>query len=200
MSFFHRPMKKNESQPGDAASAADATPPEAGSAEELAQALADVTRERDEHLARWQRAQADFQNLRRRTQSDIDNAVRRSQQSLLEGLLLALDQLELALAAPRGGEAAEQLARGVEMTRANLLHTLAQAGVAPMSETRRGARFDPARHEAVTLLPAPDAEPGSVIEVLRVGYSWGDVVLRPAQVIVAAASASPAEKSPEQDD
>lgn len=200
MSFFHRPMKKNESQPGEAAGAADAIPPEAGSAEELAQALADVTRERDEHLARWQRAQADFQNLRRRTQSDIDNAVRRSQQGLLEGLLLALDQLELALAATREGEAAELLARGVEMTRTSLLHTLSQAGVAPMSEVKRGTRFDPARHEAVTSLPAPDVEPGSVIEVLRVGYSWGEMVLRPAQVIVAAASAGPEDATRAQQD
>lgn len=187
MSFFHRPMKKKDTQPTDAESQDGGAPPEAGSPEELAQALADVTRERDEHLARWQRAQADFQNLRRRTQSDIDTAVRRSQQNLLEGLLLALDQLDLALAVPRKHEEALQLARGIEMTRAQLMHTLAQAGVTPMSELKPGLRFDPARHEAVTSMPSSQFEPGSVLDVVRIGYAWSDVVLRPAQVIVSSA-------------
>jgi molecular chaperone GrpE len=187
MSFFQRPMKKNEPQADDAADERDNAAPQPGSAEELAQALADAIRERDENLARFQRAQADFQNLRRRTQSDIDAAVRRSQQALLEGLLLALDQLELALATPRESEEAAQVARGIEMTRAHLLNTLAQAGVAPMSELVPGARFDPTRHEAVASLPSADMEPGSVIEVVRTGYAWVDVVLRPAQVLVSAA-------------
>lgn len=166
-----------------------------GDAEELASALAAAVHERDDAIARWQRAQADFQNLRRRTQSDIDAAVRRSQQGLLEGLLIAIDQLELALAAPRSHPEAQSLARGVEMTRAQMLRTLASAGAAPMSELKSGDRFDPARHEAVATLAASDREPGCVIEVVRIGYSFGERVLRPAQVIVAAAPAGPVESN-----
>lgn len=161
--------------------------------DELASALAAAVHERDDAIARWQRAQADFQNLRRRTQSDIDAAVRRSQQSLLEGLLIAIDQLELALAAPRSQSEAQSLARGVEMTRAQMLRTLATAGAAPMTELKPGDRFDPARHEAVATLASADREPGCVIEVVRVGYSFGERVLRPAQVIVAAAPAGSAD-------
>lgn len=151
-------------------------------------AVAEMTRERDEALARWQRALADFQNLRRRTQSDIDSALRRSQQSLLEGLLLSIDQLELALAAPRSGQTTAQLIRGVEMTRAELLRTLAAAGVQPMATLKPGDSFDPALHQAVAGLVTSEREPGTIIEVVRLGYSWGDIVLRPAQVIVAGAA------------
>lgn len=192
MSFFHRNMK-----PGDAKSS-DGRPDEAGSAERDGEtsessenspadpsAFEELTRERDDYIARWQRAQADFQNLRRRTQSDIDVAVRRSQQSLLEGMLLAIDQLDLALAAPRAGTAADQLARGVDMTRSELLRTLAGSGVRPMADLAPGDRFDPALHQAVASIPRAEREPGTIVEVVRTGYSWGELVLRPAQVVVA---------------
>ena len=182
MSFFHRNMKQDGEGEGEE------VPKENPAGDGTAAALADLMRERDDAIARALRAQADFQNLRRRTQSDIDSAVRRSQQSLLEGILLSIDQLELALSAPRSGEAAAQLARGVEMTRAELLRTLAQAGVQPMSRLGHGDPFDPARHQAVASLATDEREPGTIIEIVRLGYSWGDLVLRPAQVIVASAT------------
>ncbi len=191
MSFFHRNMKKNEERSGDIEKEPAATGAEAEATDEATDALADLARERDDFVARWQRAQADFQNLRRRTQADIDSAVRRSQQSLLEGILLSLDQLELALAASRSGAEAEQLARGVEMTRAELLRTLTQAGVTPMTRLKAGDRFDPTLHQAVASLAAEGRAPGTILEVVRSGYSWGDVVLRPAQVIVVGAPRTP---------
>jgi molecular chaperone GrpE len=196
MSFFHRNMKPDEAKAGEAkASEARTENPDGASegaegssaGDSLAddERLEELKRERDDSIARWQRAQADFQNLRRRTQADIDAAVRRSQQSLLEGILLAIDQLDLALAAPRGGKSADQLARGVEMTRAELLRTLAAAGVKPMAELTPGDRFDPALHQAVTSIPSEERDPGTIVEVVRTGYSWGELVLRPAQVVVA---------------
>ncbi|HUR27187.1 MAG TPA: nucleotide exchange factor GrpE [Planctomycetota bacterium] len=208
MSFFHRNMKPGDAKSGDAKSDeaksddASAEMPEGPAEEESEDSLADedspaddaafeeLTRERDDYRARWQRAQADFQNLRRRTQSDIDVAVRRSQQSLLDGLLLAIDQLDLALAAPRAGAAADQLARGVEMTRAELLRTLATAGVRPMADLTPGDRFDPALHQAVASIPSDERDPGTIVEVVRTGYSWGELVLRAAQVVVASAAVS----------
>ncbi len=191
MSFFHRNMKKNEERSGDIEKEPAATGAQDQAGGEASDALADLARERDDFVARWQRAQADFQNLRRRTQSDIDSAVRRSQQNLLEGILLSIDQLELALAASRSGAEAEQLARGVEMTRAELLRTLAGAGVMPMAKLKSGDSFDPRLHQAVASLPLEGSAPGTIIEVVRGGYSWGDVVLRPAQVLVAAAARAP---------
>ncbi|HTF87258.1 MAG TPA: nucleotide exchange factor GrpE [Planctomycetota bacterium] len=180
-------MKQDDGRAADGENESKEASAQAGSADELAAALAEVTASRDDYVARWQRAQADFQNLRRRTQSDIDSAVRRSQQSLLEGLLLSIDQLDLALAAPRSGETADQLARGVEMTRAELLRTIAGAGVQPMADLTPGDRFDPALHQAVATVPVSGRDPGTIVEVVRTGYSWGDLVLRPAQVVVASA-------------
>ncbi len=188
MSFFHKNMKRDEERGEDAKGQGTEGSADAVERDAKEAALAELTRERDDYLARWQRAQADFQNLRRRTMSDIDAAVRRSQQSILEGMLLAIDQLDLALMAPRSGDAAQALARGVEMTRAELKRTLANAGVQPMSELKPGDRFDPALHQAVASVPSPGREPDTIIEVVRQGYSWGEFVLRPAHVLVASAA------------
>jgi molecular chaperone GrpE len=185
-------MKHREKEPEGAAEPAGDAPVEAKAEDgaAAAEAVLDAVRQRDEYLARWQRAQADFQNLRRRTQSDIDAAVRRSQQGLLEGILLALDQLELALAAPRPDAAVDSWVRGVELTRAELLRTLSNAGAQPMTGLAPGARFDPALHQAVATTPTAEHAPGTVLEVVRTGYTWGELVLRPAQVIVVAAPAA----------
>lgn len=182
-------MKKHNERPAEPeqASGAEVDPQAEAAAGAPSDALSEATRERDDYLARWQRAQADFQNLRRRTLADIDAAVRRSQQSLLEGILLSIDQLELALGAPHSGPEVAAFVRGVEMTRSELLRTLAQAGVKPL-ELEPGRRFDPALHQAVATVAVARGEPGTIVEVVRRGYSWGDVVLRPAQVIVAGAA------------
>jgi molecular chaperone GrpE len=49
-----------------------------------------------------------------------------------------------------------------------------------------GDAFDPAWHQAVSQIPAPDAEPGSVVQVVQKGYVLNERLLRPALVAVAA--------------
>ena len=141
-----------------------------------------LERERDESLARLQRAQADYANLRRRAQVDLDSALQRSLRPLLENLLLVVDHLDLALAAPQGSEESRSLARGVRLTRDQLLRALAQEGVEPIAES---GRFDPALHEAVATEERDDLEPGTVVETVRPGYTWRGQVLRHAHVKVA---------------
>jgi molecular chaperone GrpE len=48
-----------------------------------------------------------------------------------------------------------------------------------------GVRFDPQRHEAISVRPAPDAPDQTVLEVARSGFALADgTILRPAQVVV----------------
>ena len=49
-----------------------------------------------------------------------------------------------------------------------------------------GEPFDPELHEAMTVQPAPDMEPGSVLTVVQKGYTLNGRLLRPAMVIVVA--------------
>ena len=145
--------------------------------------MEDLCRERDELRDKWARAQADYANLRRRTQADINAAVRRSQQGLLDGLLLAIDHLELALATPATSEETKNLALGVRLTRDQMLQSLEREGVRPVPPAET---FDPRLHEAVATVESTELAPGTILEVLRPGYIWGDVVLRPAHVKVVA--------------
>ncbi len=47
-----------------------------------------------------------------------------------------------------------------------------------------GVEFDPTFHEAVGQIPREGSEPGQVIEVIQQGFHFGDMVLRPAKVII----------------
>jgi molecular chaperone GrpE len=51
--------------------------------------------------------------------------------------------------------------------------------------------FDPSRHQALSHEPTPGVAEGTVVEVYQKGYSFGDRLLRPALVKVAAAQGSP---------
>ena len=129
------------------------------------------------------RAQADYQNLRRRSSSEHEAGIKRALQPLLDELLLVLDFLELALASPCTTDEAKTLAMGVEMTRTKLLQALESVEVYPIVAE---GTFDPALHDATETRVVDDAEPGTVLETKRRGYTWREQVLRPAQVIVAA--------------
>ena len=50
-----------------------------------------------------------------------------------------------------------------------------------------GEPFDPAVHEAMTVQPSPEVEPGTVVAVYQKGYLLNGRLLRPARVVVAAA-------------
>jgi molecular chaperone GrpE len=52
--------------------------------------------------------------------------------------------------------------------------------VNPLGET-----FDPALHQAMSMVDAPDAEPNSVIAVMQKGYTLHGRLVRPAMVVVA---------------
>ena len=152
--------------------------PQAGEAElresELAQTRASL-----------QRMQADYQNLRRRISADTDAAVARSKQALLSELLLVLDYLEMALAAPCASSEGKNLHAGVEMTRQQLWTVLAREGVKLVPES---GRFDAAVHQAVERVETWDEPEGTILATLRRGYTLGNQILRAAHVRVAAAA------------
>lgn len=144
---------------------------------------ATLRKQRDEYLALWQRAQADYKNLKRRSGVEVDGAVRRNMAPLLENLLLVLDYLDMALQSPAELQETKDLAMGVSLTRDQLLRALDQEEVVAISTS---GSFDPEQHQAVARVEDSGLEPGSIVGTKRSGYSWRGIVLRPAQVDVAA--------------
>ena len=144
--------------------------------------LLTLTRERDEAVDRWMRLQADFQNHRRHAQANIEAAVASARSEVLGEAVTILDYLDMALAFEVSSEEAKNLKVGVEMTRQQLQGLLDRMNVKAISA--EGA-FDPSRHQAVSTVETDEHEPGTIMEVVRGGWTMGEAVLRFAQVRVA---------------
>jgi molecular chaperone GrpE len=169
----------------DAAEAAEAAEPHADGAAAVAddlEALTAKARERDEYLALAQRTQADFENYRKRMAKEVGAAEARGTAKLARELLPALDNLARALDAATPED--EHLAQGIRLVQKDLRAALARLRIESFSP--RGEPFDPNEHEAMAQQPVEGAEPGTVVEVYEDGYRHGDIVLRPARVVVAA--------------
>jgi molecular chaperone GrpE len=138
------------------------------------QAIADM---RD----RWQRAQAEVENTRKRYERQRAEDWRAERARVVAGWLPVLDNLDRALG--HAGADPEAIVQGVRAVRDQAMEVLRQLGFSRLDDI--GIRFDPARHEAATVVDDPGAAPGTVVEVLRPGYASPEVLLRPAVVAVA---------------
>ena len=73
---------------------------------------------------------------------------------------------------------------GVELSLKLFLTTLEKAGIGQVDP--HGEPFDPQLHEAMAMVPNPDAEPNSVMEVMQKGYTLNGRLVRAAKVVVSA--------------
>lgn len=156
--------------------------------EEVA-ALREQAARADENRDLYVRAMADLDNFRKRAARERQDAVKYANESLLNKILPVLDSLELALAATDSAHAAVR--DGVKMIFDQLRGALTEAGLEEIDAA--GQAFDPALHEAVSMLETAEVQDGHVVHQLRKGYRLNDRLLRAATVIVARApSTSPA--------
>lgn len=128
----------------------------------------------------FMRAKAEVENGRRRAQEDIGRAHKFAIEGFAEALMPVRDSLETALKIDT--PSVEALKAGVEMTLKQLSaafekHKLMEINPQP------GEKLDPNRHQALSLVPAPQ-EPNTVVAVLQKGYTIADRLLRPALVTV----------------
>jgi molecular chaperone GrpE len=143
----------------------------------------------DENWDKYLRAVAELDNVRKRASRDVENAHKFALERFATDLLAVCDSLEMAIAT--GDEASvESLMEGSEATLKLLGSVLQRFGVEEVDPL--GEPFDPELHEAMTMQPSADAEPGSVLTVFQKGYALNGRLLRPARVVVAA---EPAEAS-----
>ena len=166
------------SSPDDAAVTAE---PAAPGAEELLARLQDAEREHEKVMDDLRRVAADFDNYRKRVAREQAQLYARAGERLAAKLLPVLDDLERALDAAEHHEEAKVL-EGVRMTKDALAGVLGSEGVEEIEAD--GSPFDPHVHEALLAQPVEGVEPGHVIQVIQRGYRMGDVVLRPARVVV----------------
>ena len=177
--------------------AADETPedaPETAAEEQASQsaadenvdpeaALAEAQATAGEHWDRYLRAAAELENVRKRATRDIENARKFALERFGKELLAVRDTLEMGLAAAENATV-ESLLEGKNATLKLLASTMQQFGIEQVDPV--GEPFDPELHEAISVQPSDDVEPGSVLTVVQKGYTLNGRLLRPAMVIVAA--------------
>jgi molecular chaperone GrpE len=144
-------------------------------------ALAEAQAKIGELQESFLRAKAETENVRRRAHEDVKKAHKFAIESFAEHLLPVLDSLEAALADNSGDLA--KVREGVELTLRQLTGALEKGRVVALNPV--GEKFDPHRHQAISMVPA-EQEPNTVVAVLQKGYVIADRVLRPALVTVAA--------------
>ena len=157
-----------------------ADPVEEVSSEETDAQSEELAKLRDQVL----RTQAEMENLRRRNQRELENAHKFAVEKLAADLLPALDSFEKGIETTAGleGEGVAAIAEGMQLSLKLLAETLAKHGLTQI--TPLGEPFDPQQHEAMAMVPNPDMEPNSVMDVLQPGYVLNGRVVRAAKVVV----------------
>lgn len=129
---------------------------------------------------RWQRSLADLDNMRKRHVKDLDRERATERDRVAAAWLPVVDNLELALAHATSDPAS--VVDGVRAVRDQAVNLLDRLGYGRDDET--GVPFDPLRHEVVSVVDDPGAEPGTVVEALRPGYGGNGHQLRPMSAVV----------------
>lgn len=150
------------------------------------------------------RALAEVENMRQRAQRDKEEAIKYATTAFARDLLNVSDNLRRALDSGAGGEGQtdsetlKNLISGVEMTEKELLTVFERHGIAVVDPG--GEKFDHQYHQAMFQVPTADHPPGTIVEVVQVGYVLRDRLLRPALVGVAADETAPTgpEQAPEE--
>lgn len=173
------PDEEIEEQPAEIEAAAESSP------------LEELQAKADDNWDRYLRTAAELENVRKRASKDIEGARKFALERFGKELLAVKDSLELGLATADKADV-ESLLEGSTATLKLLSNTLQQFGIEEVDPA--GEPFDPELHEAISMQPSDDVEPGTVITVVQKGYSLNGRLLRPAMVIVAAESTDSAKK------
>lgn len=167
------------------------------SPEAAVRALQALLDEKDKELAAAKdgvlRARADTENIRKRTERELADMSKyavtgfaRDLVSVLENLQRATDSIPAEL--KESQPAVASIATGIEMTLNELLSVFEKQGIRRLYPM--GEKFDHNLHQAVAQIETPDAEAGTIVQVLQAGYVIHDRLLRPAMVGVAAAASA----------
>jgi len=151
--------------------------------------LAAAKEEARQSHERWVRERADLENIKKRATKERADAIKFGNEGLVRDLLAVVDNLERAVEHAKGGGNGQPLIDGVGLVLKAFQDALERHGVVRVES--RGAKFDPAHHEAVAHVESTHHEPNSVMEEHQAGYRLHDRLLRPALVTVAKAPSGP---------
>ena len=145
--------------------------------------LAEAQQSAKDNWDKLLRSQAEMENLKRRNAKDLEKAHKYALDAFVKALLEVKDSLSIGLKSAMDKNATlEHTIEGLELTNKIFTSTLEKFGVEAINPI--GEKFNPELHEAVTMVPMPDKKSNTVLEVVQVGFTLNDRLVRPAMVIV----------------
>lgn len=133
------------------------------------------------------RAKADVENIQRRSQNEMVNARKFAIEGFAQGLLSVVDSLEQASKVEideAASEAVVKMREGLELTLKQMSSVMEKFGVVVV-EAGVGVKFDPAFHQAISMVDSEAVESGHIVDVMQRGFTLKDRLLRPAMVVIA---------------
>ena len=144
--------------------------------------LESARQEAGEARADMLRMQAETENTRKRLTRELERSRKLALERVMKDLLQVRDSLERGLETDPETATAETVLEGQELTLKMLSKVLEDHDLEEIDPV--GQPFDPELHEAMTVLPSPDHDENTVLEVLQKGYRLHDRLIRPAMVVV----------------
>ncbi len=146
--------------------------------EQLSAAEQKVADARDAML----RMQAEMDNLRKRLVNDLERSKKRALEGFMNDLVPVRDSLEKGLEAAEESASVESLKEGKALIKRMLDKAMADHGLVEINPV--GEAFNPEEHEAISMIPSPEHETNTVIDVVQKGFRLNERLIRPARVVV----------------
>ena len=136
--------------------------------------------ELDELNDRYKRVLAEFENYKKRSGKERETLYNSILSDIVEVFLPIVDNLENALKIETQDM---EYKKGIELILKQFKDILKTKGVEEIPAL--GETFDPALHEAVSSVQAPDKNTQEIVQEYRKGYKIGSKVIRHSMVVVA---------------
>jgi len=149
---------------------------------ELEQARAEAAA----NLDRFIRAKAEGENIRKRAEADVAAAHKYALERFAAEIITVRDSLELARTVELPADsnsAVQKMHEGLDLTLKLMDSVFQKFGLIQVDP--RGQKFDPERHQAISMVQSAEIPPNHVVTVVQKGYLLNDRLLRPAMVVVA---------------
>ncbi len=157
---------------------------EADEEESIEQQLEKAQETIKDYWDQMMRLRAEIDNNRKRAERDLENAHKYALKNFVEALLPIVDSLEMGQTAAEADNATlVSIREGSALTMNMFIQVLERNGLEQIDPL--GEKFDPEKHQAMSMIEKEDAETSTIIEVMQKGFLLNDRLVRPAMVVVA---------------
>lgn len=125
---------------------------------------------------------AEFENHKKILKKEYEKEFEDRMAGIMNEILDVIDNFDRAIDSLQKTEDKNSVIDGIVMIDKKFHQVLEKIGIKKIES--HGEPFDPAKHDAISIVSLPDIPDGRIVEVCQRGYFMGEKVLRPSKVIV----------------